>query len=256
MHSRPACYRCLDGHMILWESATPGVSRLSLQVCSLHWPSRSCWRGRLLSCDDLRLLLRSLNSKKTFLSRLPVSIFSPSVRLLLFPHLNNKDIKYAIPACTQTYVVFCFVCFVFVFFFQPKLACMWLLSCSMVSPWKWWSPAAPLRVIYSVSSFLPSFLPDNHSLTSGSLFPKSFLFDSFSCLRQVQLLVHRSETFPTPLPACCDGARGCDGRVVSLAGAMFLPRVCSVSVLAYPLAMSWALIICTKYEINSEKYEI
>lgn len=157
MRSRPACYRCLDGHMILWEPATPGVSRLSLQVCSLHWPSRSCWRGRPLSCDDLRLLLRSLNSKITFLSRLPVSIFSPSVLLLLFPHLNNKDIKYAIPACTQTYVVFCFVCFVFVFFFQPKLACMWLLSCSMVSPWKWWSPAAPLRVISSVSSFLPSF---------------------------------------------------------------------------------------------------
>lgn len=44
--------------------------------------------------------------------------------------------------------------------------------------------------------------------------------------------------------------------MVSLAGAVFLPRVCSVSVLAYPLAMSWALIICTKYEINSEKYEI
>lgn len=104
--------------------------------------------------------------------------------------------------------------------------------------------------------FLPSFLPDNHSLTSGSLFPKSFIFDSFSCLQQVQLLVHRSETFPTPLPACCDGAHGCDGRVVSLASAVFLPRVCSVSVLAYPLAMSWALIICTKYEINSEKYEI
>lgn len=34
---------------------------------------------------------------------------------------------------------------------------------------------------------------------------------------------------------------------------LFPLRVHSVSVLAYPSAMSWALIICTKYEINSEK---
>lgn len=158
MRSRPACYRCLDGHMILWEPATPGVSRLSLQVCSLRWPSRSCWRGRPLSCDDLRLLLRSLNSKKTFLSRLPVSIFSPSVLLLLFPHLNNKDIKYAIPACTQTYVVFCFVCFVFVFFLSTKVSVHVTSVMLHGQSLKMVKPRGAAQGDF-LRFFLPSFLP-------------------------------------------------------------------------------------------------
>lgn len=173
--------------------------------------------------------------------------------------MNNEDIKYAIPACTHLLCLYRVLSLL-----STKVGVHVTAVVLRGQSLKMVKPRGDARVF----SFLLTSCFDKNYQTAAirhpGLFSKRFyiwFLWSQASLKQVQLLLHHTEKknsqwelfyrrrgFSESNASCV----GCDGRVVPLV--WVVSSSCSfVSVLAYPLAMSWALLICTKYEVNSEK---